>query len=156
MYAKQNSDIVEMVQHILYNSTLHTKSLWKVCQCQRNADGTWLGKLYNYTVKWKETPTMLNTGTCTMCYNLVEIDHQKYLKPAVTGTCTNSCIHPKRLKKITTCSHFSLQMIRVWNSAGGPLNVVEAQTVNSIITKLGMFVHLEFVHWFHQFQEGLQ
>ena len=69
-----------------------------------------------------------------MCYNLVEIDHQKYLKHAVAGTCTNSCIHPKRLKKITTCSHFSLQMIRVWNSAGEPLNV-EAQSVNSIITK---------------------
>ena len=93
---------------------------------------------------------MLNTGT--MCYNLVEIDHQKYLEPSVAGTCTNSCIHPKRLKQITTCSHFSPQMIRVWNSARVPLNVVKAQCVNSIITKLSTL--LEFVTGFINFKKA--
>jgi len=72
-----------------------------------------------------------------MHYNLVEIDQQKYLEPAVAGTCTNSCRHSKHLKQITTCSHFSPQMIGEWNNL--LLNAVEAQSVNSFITKLDMF-----------------
>ena len=74
-----------------------------------------------------------------MHYNLVEIDHQKYLEPA--GRCSRH-MHKFLYKVPASKTNYHLfsffpNTIRDWNSL--PLNVVEAQSVNSLRAKLDMF-----------------
>ena len=67
--------------------------------------------------------------------NLVAIDQQKYhsSQPAdPAGMRTNSRIKSERLKQTITYT-----LIRDWNSL--PLNVVEAQSINSFRAQLDMF-----------------
>ena len=74
-----------------------------------------------------------------MDYNLVEIDHQKYLEPAGRSS---RHMHKFSYKVPASETNYHLfssfpNTIREWNSL--PLNVVEAQSVNSFRAKLDMF-----------------
>ena len=74
-----------------------------------------------------------------MHYNLVEIDHQKYLEPAGRSSRHMHKFSYKVPASKTNYHLFSFfpNTIRDWNSL--PLNVVEAQSVNSFRAKLDMF-----------------
>ena len=127
-YTKHNRDRLEMVQRRAARYVLH--------RYERNASvKEMLEQLDWETLELRRKKARL-TMLYKMHYNLVEIDHQKYLEPAGRSSRHMHKFSYKIPASKTNYHLFSFfpNTIRDWNSL--PLNVVEAQSVNSFRAKL--------------------
>ena len=123
--------ILEMVQHRAARYILH--------RYERTASvKEMLEQLDWETLEQRRRKARL-TMLYKMHYNLVEIDHQKYLEPAGRSSRHMHKFSYKVPASNTNYHLFSFfpNTIRDWNSL--PLNVVEVQSVNSFRAKLDMF-----------------
>ena len=129
-YTKHNRDRLEMVQRRAARYVLH--------RYERTASvKEMLEQLDWETLELRRRKARL-TMLYKMHYNLVEIDHQKYLEPAGRSS-RHMHMHKFSYKVPTSKTNYHLfsffpNTIRDWNSL--PLNVVEAQSVNSFRAKL--------------------